>query len=214
MWAECWADVNGKRITPHMHLRLEQRCGAGGFADVFRISDTEVVKLFRRVQIVEAAIEEPQDHETVIRAVWDAECSAHEIAEFRSDLARHLVPYHGRVIVTDVLDSGGQSRGAEYVLDCGVRLALITGFEEKAGNLEGHTLFPIIDAYLDALNDAGIKAPWDSSVFIPGVGTEFTIIDVGTWEAFAVLSAALADSGRLPDTARKQWSKPFGNSAV
>lgn len=192
-----------------MILSLGDRIGAGAFADVFRLSESAVLKLLRRMQVIEDPIEDPMDHETVIRAVWDAECTAHEIVASRPGLGRHLVPFFGRVAVSDVVDARGQSRGSDYVLDCGMQLAWLSGSEEKVGNLQAHPLFSRIDAYLDELNESGINAPWDSSVFIPGLESDFTVIDVGTWEALAELSAVLADVGRLPESARSKWAKPF-----
>ena len=103
-------------------------------------------------------------------------------------IAANLTPYFGRLTISDVLDPVGNSLAASYLLDCGYRLALIPGKDEKAGLLQGHPLFGEIDTYLDSLSAIGIRHPYDCSVFIPGLANGFTVIDVASWDAMAELS--------------------------
>lgn len=182
--------------------------GTGAFGDILRLDDGTVVKLFRRMEVTHDPIETPVDHEVVIRAVWDAEASAFELAAKTPGLGEYLVPFHGRCRITDVIDGTGQSIATRYVLDCGIRLAFVPGRAEKVAHMQKHPLFPEIDKYLDRLADSGIKSPYDGSVFVPGLNKPFTVIDVATWEAMAELTGALAMTGRLPDHIRARWGPP------
>lgn len=178
--------------------------GTGAFGDVFRVDDATVVKVFRKMRVHDDPIE-PTDNDVAIRAVWDSEACAYELAGKDAALARHLVPFHGRCRVTDVLDDAGRSIADRYLLDCGYLMSFVPGRAEKVPHLQDHPLFSEIDQYLDSLSDAGVRSPYDGSVFIPGLSQSFTVIDVATWDAMAELSYELSLHRRLPEWARQRW---------
>jgi hypothetical protein len=180
----------------------------GAFGDIFSSEDNTIIKLFRRQQVTHNSTEDASDHDVVLRAVWDAECAAYEMLAGRSELARYTPRYFGRLRISDVLNESGESVGEEYLLDCAYRLQRVPGRDVKVGWLQGEAIFPKVDAFLDLLNEIGIRHPYDSSVFVPGVETEFTVIDVATWDAMAELTDPLVLHGRLPNHVRARWGSP------
>ena len=181
--------------------------GEGAFADVFRDQEGAAIKLFRRAASAADLVGTREDRDIIVRAVWESEVTAYERAAQRPGLGRYLAPYFGRRNVEAVYGADGEDISSRYILDCAYSVAFVPGEDRKMGELMDHPLFKDIDAYLDELRDSGICSPYDGSVFIPGLETPFTVIDVGTWEAAAELAYAITEKGALPDHIRARYGK-------
>src|SRR5262249_7098847 len=144
-----------------------------------------------------------QDHEIIVRAVWDSEVTAFERAAQQPALGRFLVPFFGPCRVSEVRDARGDDISSGYHLDCAYKVAFVPGEDRKIGQLMDHPLFPQIDAYVDELGESGIRSATDGSVFVPGLNAAFTLIDIGTWEAAAELTHALQERGSFPEHIKK-----------
>jgi hypothetical protein len=103
--------------------------------------------------------------------------------------------------VVEVVDESGVNVSGEYLLDCAYRLQRVPGRDVKVGSLEG-TLFRRVDSYLDELYELGIRHPYDSSVFVPGLSAGFTVIDIATRDAMAEFTELLELHGTLPADVR------------
>lgn len=187
-------------------LTTKSLVGEGGYSHIFAYDADTVIKLFRRQRIVEGEIAEEGDHEVVLRAVFDAECSAYERLAQYPDLARFAPHFYGRVVVPDVLSPTGESIAASYLPDCAYRIQRIPGTDCKLGQLTGSALQSEIEKFLVALEVLGICYTCDGSVFVPGIGTPFMLIDFATWDAMADLANGLIANGRLTDASRARWA--------
>ncbi|MHB1095627.1 MAG: hypothetical protein ACYC3F_05600 [Gemmatimonadaceae bacterium] len=195
--------MHGKALL--LNLSTASFIGEGAFADVSRDQEGAAVKLFRRADSTPDLLGTPEDRDIIVRAVWDAEVSAYERAALHPGLGRYLAPYFGRRNVAEVRGADGRDISNQYILDCAYSVAFVPGVDRKMGELMDHPLFRDIDSYLDELRESGICSPYDGSVFIPGLETPFTIIDVGTWEAAAELAYVITEKGSLPDHIRARY---------
>jgi hypothetical protein len=180
----------------------------GNFGDVFALGSDRAVKVLRRLKVTERPVEREDDHWVVLRALWDAECSAYELLRKDPELAAYIPDNFARVTVDDIVREDGASIADNYLLDCAFVMDRIFGHAEKLAHLYGTPAFDPIDQIVDKMIDAGVRSAADGSVFVPGKNAPFTIIDIATWEAIAELSDVLAKTGRLPEHVRARWGRP------
>lgn len=197
-------------VTMILHRTTSGLVGYGQFGDVFRSDESTVVKVFcREPNAPIPDVVAPADYPPIARGMWDAECRAYEYARDHPPLGRHLPGYHGRVSVEDIRGERGESVAGRYLLSCGYRVDLVPGNAVSMGFIidEGYPQFGTIDAYLDELNDVGIRHPYDCSIFLhPGERGDFTVIDIAMEDVLGNAVEQLSTNGRLSAAFRAKWT--------
>lgn len=166
-----------------MDIELDERdiLGIGASAAVFAQGADRVIKLYRRRACPASDSGMAGVRYSDPLAMYAEELASFGRAQQHMDLMQHLVPFHGTLVVSKVIAAGGADASADYHLDCAVVLTRIAGTAQKVGDLIGDPLFPEVNAFLDALSNAGVARPWDASVFIPGIPPSlFTVIDIAS----------------------------------
>ena len=182
--------------------------GSGQYADVFRISNEAVVKVFRRVGVAAAPLGDEHDHYVAIKVICEAECEAYDLATAHPRLSTFVPSGFQRIVVSDVLNERGLSIADQYVLDGAYQMEFILGTAVKSTHPAVASQWAAVDAILEEMREIGIEYVYDSSIFVPGSRAPFTVIDFARWDAAAEVQSWLSSSGRLPERFRKQWPPP------
>jgi hypothetical protein len=189
---------------------LSRKVNFGAFADVFELLPNKVVKLFRRLPLacVDRAYD-AQAAECIVRAVWDSECLAYELALSDPRERQFVEQYLQRVRVADVISAGGQSAATSYHLDCAYVMRHMAGRPTKWGQLESSLRGQAIELE-KRWTRLGIRHFTDAGVF--GDGAIESVIDFAMADRFQALESEWHQQGRLPAEAIQRWGKADDSS--
>ena len=179
------------------------RVGHGEFADVIRVDESHVVKLFRRVDAFDD-LPHPPDNETMVRIAWDEECKHYELLQSMPELEVFSPRYFGRCFATELIDDTGRGISSDYVPDCALELEFVPGRAKKVWQLP-REIQKEVSAVCDRFQLAGLRNTGDASVFVPGSRAAFTLIDFASLSYWLELYHHLRAHRRLPDHIRTRW---------
>ncbi|MEQ9342369.1 MAG: hypothetical protein RIN53_04805 [Gammaproteobacteria bacterium] len=154
---------------------------SGGFADIYQISESQVLKAYRSQLQAHNPMGNMEDHDLVTQAHFRAEANAYESLQRFEKFKPYLPRFYGIADPCSLLQN--QQESGKFVEGCGLLLEFLPGRAVKICNLEQDikvTAENVLDEISEILENLNV---WDSSAFSPGTQSEVTLIDFALWES-------------------------------
>ncbi len=174
-----------------LKLRMQHQIGFGFFSTVFRHPyNGKVYKLFKvrgENDLLDLGDQEPIRR----RAVFKSEVAAYEIA-MTVDAIRPLIPtFHGKVVVSQVLDAKGTDISDRYLLDCCYVIDYVEGDHAKFSRAIA-AQYTHLQALTAAFEAHGIHHWHDGAVFNTADSALTKVVDFALKDEYEEGATAIA----------------------
>lgn len=180
----------------------------GDTADVFSLGNACVLKAFRRKAHSVHPVADWDEHDALTRAYFRAEVTTYERLQDLPELSLYVPQYYGHADPLQVLRDVPNVE-ARYVGGCGILMEKIHGPAVKVSRLEP-AIQKEVKTILEEIRDRA-RAPnvWDSSCFLPGTRSPFTVIDFASWGGSLRYERILETGGTLSEQLRAQLEQEY-----